>query len=137
MTLILEAPDEGIDEEVLRSELQAIGRGLELDAISLAPVSHATQEPPPEPSHIVTVYGVDHRGIVQAVTAALAGADVNITDLNTRLVSDDDGEDLYAMMLEVALPSGLSADGLEALLEDTRDDQGVEVSIRELEHDEL
>jgi glycine cleavage system regulatory protein len=71
------------------------------------------------------------------VATALAEAGVNITDLNTRLVSDEEGEDLYAMMLEVALPANLSELDLESALEDTRRDQGVEVSIRELENDEL
>jgi glycine cleavage system transcriptional repressor len=138
MMLILGAPESGIDEAELRSELEAASRGLGLDAISLEPVGE-TVGAEPEPSHIVTVYGVDHPGIVQAVAAALAAADVSITDLNTRLVSDDDGggEDLYAMMLEVELPAGMSEEDLEATLADVRGDQGVEVSIRELERDEL
>ena len=93
-----------------------------------------------EPSHIVTVYGTDHPGIVNSVAEALAAADVNITDLNTRLVGDDDagaGDDLYAMMVEVALPPGLSAGALETLLQAIKRDQGVEVSVRELEADAL
>jgi glycine cleavage system transcriptional repressor len=94
----------------------------------------------------VTVYGVDHPGIVHAVTAALAQLEVNITDLNTRLVVDeesasgangDGGEDLYAMMLEVVLPEGLNVRGLDSMLEATRRDQGVEITIRELEADAL
>ncbi|MDX6696944.1 MAG: glycine cleavage system transcriptional repressor [Solirubrobacteraceae bacterium] len=136
MTLLLAAPED-VDEAGLRGELDAAGRGLELDAISLEPVGEAAEAQSSEPSHIVTVYGVDHPGIVSAVTAALAAARVNITDLETRLVSDAEGEDLYAMMLEVALPPGAGADDLEGALESTRTDQGVEVSIRELERDEL
>jgi glycine cleavage system transcriptional repressor len=136
MTLVLAGPD-GLDEAALRGELDAVARGLELDAIALEPVGDAAGAESAEPSHIVTVYGVDHPGIVSAVTAALAAAQVNITDLETRLVSDSEGEDLYAMMLEVALPPGADAADLEAALEGTRGDQGVEVSIRELERDEL
>jgi glycine cleavage system transcriptional repressor len=142
MMLIVSAPDD-VDPGDLRGELEGAGRELNMDAVSLEPVEEAADETAPEPSHIVTVYGVDHPGIVHAVAAALAGAEVNITDLNTRLVSDDPaangdgGEDLYAMMLEVALPPGLSASALETLLEATRREQGVEVTIRELESDEL
>jgi glycine cleavage system transcriptional repressor len=136
MMLIVGAPPP-LDEAGLRTELEAAGRGLGLDAISLEEVEGTTGPEASEPSHIVTVYGVDHPGIVHAVAAALAGAEVNITDLNTRLVTEDEGEDLYAMMVEVALPPGLSASALETLLEATRRDQGVEVSIRELERDEL
>jgi predicted amino acid-binding ACT domain protein len=136
MTLVLAAPDE-VDEDALRANLEAAGADLGLDGLSLETVSDATADQGAEPSHIVTVYGVDHPGIVEAVATALATAGVNITDLNTRLVSEDDGEDLYAMMLEVALPANLSELDLESALEDARRDQGVEVSIRELENDEL
>ncbi len=58
----------------------------------------------PEPSHIVTVYGSDHPGIVCATAEALARHGYNITDLNTRLVGDAEGDPLYALMLEVADP---------------------------------
>jgi glycine cleavage system transcriptional repressor len=137
MMLVLGVPD-GADESRLRSDLEGAGRELGLDAIALEVVGEASETAPAaDPSHIVTVYGVDHPGIVQAITAALARAGVNITDLNTRLVSDDEGENLYAMMLEVALPPGLSELDLESALEDERRGQGVEVSIRELESDEL
>jgi glycine cleavage system transcriptional repressor len=135
MMLIVSGPD-GVDAGALRAALEEAGRELALEAVALADVGEA-QSAAPEPSHIVTVYGVDHPGIVHAVAAALAGAGVNITDLNTRLVADDGGEDLYAMMLEVALPPGLSEEALETLLESTRREQGVEVTIRELERDEL
>ena len=136
MTLVLGAP-EGVDEVALRAALESAGRALELDALSLEAVGSPADEEAAEPSHIVTVYGVDHPGIVHAVAAVLAQARVNITDLETRLVSDEGSEDLYAMMLEVALPSGMSEEGLEAALEPIRREQGVEVSIRELERDEL
>jgi glycine cleavage system transcriptional repressor len=142
MMLIVSAPD-GTEVDTLRADLDTAGQSLGMDAVSVAIVD-APAGPAAEPSHIVTVYGVDHPGIVHSVAEALAGADVNITDLNTRLSSDDpdgngDGapEDLYVMMLEVSLPEGLSAAALTELLEATRREQGVEVSIRELESDEL
>lgn len=143
MMLIVGTPDD-LDEAALRSGLQDAARELGLDAVSVDSVDEPALEFVAEPSHMVTVYGIDHPGIVHAIATALAAAEVNITDLNTRLVSDDaatgngDGaEDLYAMMLEVVLPPGLSAGALETLLEATRREQGVEVTIRELESDEL
>jgi glycine cleavage system transcriptional repressor len=135
MMLIVSVPEGGAAG--LRDGLERAGRELGLEAVSVAEVAEAAPGVEAEPSHIVTVYGVDHPGIVHAVATALAGADVNITDLNTRLVSEEGAEDLYAMMLEVALPSGLSPSALESLLEAPRREQGVEVTIRELERDEL
>lgn len=138
MMLVVELPA-GADAAQLRADLEEAGRGLGLEAVALAEVADADPDAPAEPSHILTVYGTDHPGIVNAVAEALAAADVNITDLNTRLVAEDGGsaEDLYAMMLEVSLPPGLSASALETLLEAIKREQDVEVSVRELEADAL
>jgi glycine cleavage system transcriptional repressor len=142
-TMMIVSGGDGIDLGALRADLGATGRELNLEAISVEEVAEAARAMS-VPTHIVTVYGVDHPGIVHAVSAALAQLEVNITDLNTRLVVDekrvtrangDGGEDLYAMMLEVVLPEGLTVKGLESMLEATRRDQGVEITIRELEQD--
>ena len=131
MTLIVSTGDE-VDPARLRGELQRAGTDLRLDAVTLSQIEDSEPAPAAEPSHIVTVQGVDHPGIVNAVASALADCDVNITDLNTRLIGEPGGEDLYAMMLEVAVPEGLTAEGLEGLLEATRREQGIELTIRDL-----
>jgi glycine cleavage system transcriptional repressor len=136
MTLILGASGPESPPAAVRAALAEATRSVGMEVWSFEPVAE-TDVAPADPSHIITVYGADHPGIVAAVTGALAEAGVNVTDLNTRLVSDPDAEDLYAMMLEVALPGGMDAAGLEAALAPARSEQGVEVSIRELERDEL
>ncbi len=60
------------------------------------------------PSHVITVYGADHPGIVHAVSAALAERGVNITGLETRLAGAADSP-LYVMIIEVAHAGGLRA----------------------------
>ena len=136
MTLIVSA-GEGVDEATLRADIERVARELRLEAATVSPVADSDPAEPASPTHIVTVYGTDHPGIVNAVATALAGLEVNITDLNTRLVGDGDDQDLYAMMLEIALPPGLDSDALESLLAATRREQGVEVTVRELEQDTL
>jgi glycine cleavage system transcriptional repressor len=142
-TMMIVSGGDGVDLGALRDDLGATGRELNLEAISVDEVADA-EHAMSVPTHIVTVYGVDHPGIVHAVSAALAQMEVNITDLNTRLVVDeegapgangDGGEDLYAMMLEVVLPEGLTVRGLDSMLEATRRDQGVEITIRALEQE--
>jgi glycine cleavage system transcriptional repressor len=142
-TMMIVSGGDSVDVGALRADLGATARELNLEAVSVEEVADAARAVS-VPTHIVTVYGVDHPGIVHAVSAALAQCEVNITDLNTRLVVDekrvtrangDGGEDLYAMMLEVVLPEGLTVKGLESMLEATRRDQGVEITIRELEQD--
>src|SRR3954454_2582421 len=132
MMLVGDVPADA-DVGRLRTDLVAGGRDLGLEAIALAEVADADPEASDDPSHIVTVYGADHPGIVNSVAEALAAADVNITDLKNRLVPDaDGGGDLYAMMVEVSLPPGLSAGALESLLAGIKREQDVEVSVREL-----
>jgi glycine cleavage system transcriptional repressor len=130
MMLIVEAP-EATDLDAVREELARTRETLDLDALSLSPLAAAEGGITAAPSHIVTVYGVDHPGIVHAVSARLAARAVNVTDLETRLV----GDDLYAMVLEVALPPDVDPEALGAMLVEVGAEQGVEVTVRPLEPD--
>jgi glycine cleavage system transcriptional repressor len=130
MMLIVDAPD-GTDLDAVHEELTRTRERLSLDALSLSALAEAADAPAADPSHIVTVYGVDHPGIVHAVSARLAARAVNVTDLETRLV----GDGLYAMVLEVALPLELDPEALAAMLAEVGAEQGVEVTVRPLEAD--
>ena len=131
MMLIVDAPD-GTDLDAVREELARTRDLLSLDAVSLSPLAEREgDEAPSRPSHIVTVYGVDHPGIVHAVSARLAALGVNVTDLETRLA----GEELYAMVLEIALPAELDPEALAAMLAEVSAEHGVEVTVRPLEAD--
>ena len=135
MTLILAAPA-GADRARIGDELQAAGRELGLEALVLRevePLSDAS----PEPTHVVTVYGVDHPGIVHAATRTLAEHEVNVTDLNTRLVEEAGEQPLYVLMMEVVVPAGVGADALTGALAEPPELRGVDVSVRELERHEL
>jgi glycine cleavage system transcriptional repressor len=133
--LILAAPD-GADRDRLEADLEGVAQELGLEATVLRDVGEADPGAP-EPSHMVTVYGVDHPGIVHATTNALAERGIDITDLNTRLVDDEGEQPLYALMMEVALPADASAETLEQALRAVAADEGVEVTLRELEQDAL
>jgi glycine cleavage system transcriptional repressor len=115
-------------EEELVRDLLAAGRELGLDYIYVHPIGDA-EAAPPVPTHVLTVYGGDHPGIVAAVATALAAAGVNITDLQTRLAGG-----VYVMLLELVLPEGMD---LAGTVEAVGREQGVDVSLRELEHDAL
>jgi glycine cleavage system transcriptional repressor len=130
MMLIVEAP-EGTDLDAVREELARTRSRLDLDAVALHPLTATEHTSAADPSHIVTVYGVDHPGIVHAVCARLASKSVNVTDLETRLV----GDGLYAMVLEVALPPEQDPEAMAAMLADVGAEQGVDVTVRPLEPD--
>jgi len=78
---------------------------------------------------LVSVYGSDRPGIVYRVTRALSERGINITDLNTRLIGSRE-EPVYVMMMEAALPAGLTIEETEVLLEKLKKELKVEISVR-------
>lgn len=88
------------------------------------------------PSHTLSVYGADRPGIVHGVTQLLADHGVNITELETRLVGRAE-KPVYAMLMEVAVPRDIPADGLERDLVGLARQLSIDVSLRPLDTDAL
>jgi glycine cleavage system transcriptional repressor len=78
---------------------------------------------------LVSVYGSDKPGIVFRVTRELADRQVNITDLNTKLIGTKE-EPVYVLMLEAILPSGMTVEGATAILENLKKELNVEIAVR-------
>ena len=135
MTLVVSAVDDaGVLE--LRGQLEEAARKLELEGLYVAALAELTPTVP-RPTHVVTIYGVDHPGIVHGVSSALAERGVNITDLETRLVEEEGRQPLYMMVLEVVLPPGLDQQQTESVLAAVAREQGVEVAVAAWEGDAL
>lgn len=83
-------------------------------------------------SWILTVHGGDRPGIVSSVVGVVASVGGNITDLTTRLAGD-----LYLLIAEVDLPTGVDAGAVEADLRAAAEELGVGVSLRAADADEL
>lgn len=130
MMLVVSAPDDA-DVTALRDDLQGAADELELGAITLEATTVEADADRPTASHVVSVYGADHPGIVHAVTSLLAGHGVNVVDVATHLVAEEGSDPLYAMMMEVALPATLDADELAAALRETAEREQLEASVRE------
>lgn len=75
---------------------------------------------------VVSVYGIDHPGIVHAVASALADAGANILDLSARSAGRPP---IYALAVEAELPPGLGADALAARLRPVADANRVELAV--------
>ena len=84
---------------------------------------------PAPPTHLLSVYGSDRPGIVAEVTAVLAAAEVNITDLTTRVIEGEHA--VYAMAVEVAVPEALTTEDLTRQIVSAVDE--VEVSLHALD----
>lgn len=78
---------------------------------------------------VISVYGADQPGIVYRVTRELAGSGINIMDLNTKLIGSYE-EPVYVLMLEVALPDGLTAETVEQMLANLKNELNVEIGVR-------
>jgi glycine cleavage system transcriptional repressor len=130
--LIVRVPA-GVSREQLAERLWVVRDRLGLEAITFNDVGELPAEVA-HPTHVLSVYGSDHPGIVHSVTAALAERGVNITDLETRVTGGD--EPLYAMIMEVALGEAEAA-GIEEALREVAGRERVEVSLRPIDADAL
>lgn len=55
----------------------------------------------PAATHLLSVYGSDHPGILAGIATALAAVGANVTDLSSRLIGADD-EPVYALVVELS-----------------------------------
>jgi glycine cleavage system transcriptional repressor len=125
--LIVEVPDE-VGRERLERGLAEVGDELGLDAITVNEVSPAGEVT--RATHVVSVYGADHPGIVYEVSSALAERGANVTDLQTR-VTGDPSSPVYVLLMEIALGDAPASEVGEALRR-AAERARVEVSLREL-----
>src|SRR5256884_4476157 len=84
MVLVV-APPEGADLDRLRSDLDAVRERLELEVLGLSPLVEADPAAEPSPTHIGTLYGADHPGIVHAAASPLAQPGPTLTLLTPKL----------------------------------------------------
>lgn len=54
-------------------------------------------------SHVISLLGADQPGLIYHLSRLLAGREINITDVNTRILGDAK-KPMYAMLIEIVLP---------------------------------
>lgn len=128
MVMVVRGP---ADSGQLEEALAPVAREMDL-VVAARPVEEAP-EAPAQSTHIVSVYGADHPGIVFRVAETLAALGANVTDLTSRVIGPAD-EPVYALMLEI---SGAAPDEVAAALEELRGEIGVEAGIHPIERDLL
>ena len=125
------------DVEALKGDLEKARGRLGLGALTVEEVADEHGVTRPEASHVVTVYGADHPGIVHSVASAIADMGVNVIDVATHLVEDEGRPSIYAMMMEVDLPEDVAADHLEGTLREVADREQLDLSVRAVEAEAL
>lgn len=134
--LIVAGPDE-LDRGRLEAALAPVRDELDLDAITISDVAEVRGgELAARPTHVVSVYGADHPGIVHAISRKLAEEGSSITDLETKLVGDA-GSPIYVMLMEIRLPGEVDVAELGSQLDRIGRDARLEVSLSALETDAL
>ena len=135
MTLICAGIAGTAAQEVDASAIEAALGPITADGSLVAAVRELGAEPEEtaEGGHFVlSLHGADRLGIVAAVARLLADVDGNVTDLTTRLTGE-----LYVLVAEVDLPSGVDVAALSDRLRLTAAVLGVEANLRAADVDLL
>jgi glycine cleavage system transcriptional repressor len=80
---------------------------------------------------LISVYGSDKPGIVYPVARELGNRQINITDLNTKLVGSAE-RPVYVMMIEAVLPPGMELNEIAAIMADLQQKLHVDISVRDI-----
>jgi len=134
MMLVVAGP-ESLDAAALESSLLNETSGFDL-VVAVRQIDDTVPVSPEGDAWTVAVYGSDKPGIVHSITSLLADAGVNVVDLTTRVIGDA-ARPVYAMVLEVTLPPGVSEKEVAARLETAAAELGVECSLHPSEADIL
>jgi glycine cleavage system transcriptional repressor len=115
MILIVNVPAP-LSIETLAGDLHSVEKSLSLSIFIKSLTKEETQRAKPQETVpiSISVYGSDRPGIVYNVSKLLADKNINITDLNTKVISPK-REPVYVMILEAAVPAALN---LEILVEE-------------------
>lgn len=125
VVLLVEADDEATAlEDALTEATRELGLRVSVADADAAPRSA-------DATHLLSVYGSDQPGLLARVTRALADLEVNITDLETRLLSGDD-RPVYAMVVELVAPVERSDDLAESI-RTACEDLGIDHTLRTID----
>ena len=136
MILLVRLSERG-DVREARERLQALGTEMSLtvDVRELA-AEEVEAGDVTDVSYILRVYGADRPGIVHAVTALLAARNLNITDLETRVIPGETGP-VYVMVLELTAPSEEAGEAARGELQELAARMLIEVSYDRLDEEAL
>jgi glycine cleavage system transcriptional repressor len=129
LMMVVGVPDD-IELETMLREVRARCDALEI-RVDARPLQRLGG-PTPVSTHVLSLYGADKPGIVFKVAEVLSRRAVNMLDLDTRLVGRA-GRPIYAMLLEVQLPDGLTEAELRGDLDALSRELLVDISLRPIE----
>lgn len=117
--------DEPRDPRALREAIATRGERFQLNVVVLPDEGRQIDPVPGGERFILTVLGIDNRGIIHEIAGCLARRGVNIVDLHARA----DGQ-RFSMVMEAFLPPDLPPAELRAELEDFGAEMGLEAYVQ-------
>jgi glycine cleavage system transcriptional repressor len=85
--------------------------------------------------YIITVYGSDKPGIVYNIAKVLAYKNINIVDLQTKVIGDE-ANPVYMMILEILLPISIDSNW-EKDLSDISEQLNIDINIKHVDSYEM
>ena len=85
---------------------------------------------------MISVYGSDKPGIVYRVAKVLGDNQVNITDLNTKLIGSDKSP-VYVLILEATLPENITDEDVDQWMSPLRKELQIDITVRTIPTAEL
>ncbi|PLX92166.1 MAG: amino acid-binding protein [Desulfuromonas sp.] len=128
MILIISHPTITDRDEIEQAFSQLEEQGLSVFVRTLKPGGEQRPELPGELC-MISVYGSDKPGIVYQVAKVLSENNINIIDLNTKLIGTAE-RPVYVMMCETLLPENLETDELKAMMNELKNRLHVDISVR-------
>jgi len=134
MMLVVSMPDGATAADVEATLAEATAR-LEL-VVVVRPIDAGVPASPTGEPWTVSVYGADRPGIVHRVAGLLAAHGVNVVDLSTHVIGEEN-RPVYAMFLDVTVPDGTDAVALSQRLDALAGELGVSCTAHPSEADIL
>lgn len=134
--MIARRPKE-LSTDALATELRALEQreGLQITLKELSDQESRPQAATGRP-YVLHVYGLDREGILYRMSALLAERGINITDVNTRVLTEA-RPPVWVMMVEIELPEGEEEAALQQALDAAAAELGVDVSLRAVDEEAL
>ena len=130
--ILIVSHDRPFSKTRLLQDFKAFGESMQLSVFArVLTKGEVRYEAPAGELCMVSVYGSDRPGIVYRITWELAQRNINISDLNTKLIGSPE-EPVYVLMLEAALPEGLGVEDVSRLLEKLKKELNVEIGVRSI-----
>ena len=131
MMVVASGPD-SVTMKMLDDALQAQAKPVGV-LVTVGEVNPANEAP--DANYLLSVYGADRPGIVRDIATFLAERQIDITDLQSRLIGRR--TPLYVALVEIAVPAGTDIEALHKAVQAMSLEFDVEITLRDIETDSL